>query len=104
MCIRDRYLAWMSIVVYAVGLSFYVCLFAVKAGRATSVQWMISFWVAFVEVRWCATNTRTHSDFLLPRDTALVTCFEPCAQVLFTFLMRLSLLSPLLLLVATVVA
>lgn len=31
-------------------MSFYVCLFAVKAGKATSVQWMISFWVAFVEV------------------------------------------------------
>ncbi len=45
-----KYLAWLFIVVYAVGLSFYVCLFAVKAGRATSVQWMISFWVAFVEV------------------------------------------------------
>lgn len=46
-----KYLAWMFIVVYAVGLSFYVCLFAVKAGRATSVQWMASFWIAFVEVR-----------------------------------------------------
>ncbi|CAM9463784.1 unnamed protein product, partial [Ectocarpus sp. 12 AP-2014] len=44
-----KWLAWLFIVVYAVGLSFYVCLFAVKAGRATSVQWMISFWVAFFE-------------------------------------------------------
>ncbi|CAM9866972.1 unnamed protein product, partial [Ectocarpus fasciculatus] len=47
LCIKC--LAWLFIVVYAVGLSFYVCLFAVKAGRATSVQWMISFWVAFFE-------------------------------------------------------
>lgn len=45
-----KFLAWLFIVVYAVGLSFYVCLFAVKAGRATSIQWMISFWVAFAEV------------------------------------------------------
>ncbi|CAB1097917.1 unnamed protein product [Ectocarpus sp. CCAP 1310/34] len=48
LCIKC--LAWLFIVMYAVGLSFYVCLFAVKAGRATSVQWMISFWVAFAEV------------------------------------------------------
>ncbi|CAM9347803.1 unnamed protein product, partial [Scytosiphon promiscuus] len=46
---RTKGLAWLFIVGYAVGLSFYVCLFAVKAGRATSVQWMISFWVAFAE-------------------------------------------------------
>lgn len=45
-----KYLAWLTVVAYAVGMSFYVCLFAVKAGRATSVQWMISFWVAFAEV------------------------------------------------------
>lgn len=48
-----KLLAWMFVVVYTVGLSFYVCLFAVKAGRATSVQWMISFWVAFAEVSPC---------------------------------------------------
>lgn len=43
--------AWLVVVAYAVGMSFYVCLFAVKAGTATSVQWMISFWLAFCEVR-----------------------------------------------------
>lgn len=46
-----KFVAWLVVVVYTLGMSFYVCLFAVKAGRATSVQWMISFWVAFVEVR-----------------------------------------------------
>lgn len=45
-----KYLAWLCIVTYAVGMAFYVCLFAVKAGKATSIQWMISFWVAFAEV------------------------------------------------------
>ncbi|CAM9866176.1 unnamed protein product, partial [Pylaiella littoralis] len=44
-----KFVAWLVVVVYTLGMSFYVCLFAVKAGRATSVQWMISFWVAFVE-------------------------------------------------------
>lgn len=73
-----KYLAWLLIVIYAVGLSFYVCLFAVKAGRATSVQWMISFWVAFVEVRWCLTHTRTLGDFLLPLSTAPGARPKPC--------------------------
>lgn len=47
----SKYLAWLFVIVYALAMSFYVGLFAVKAGRATSVQWMVSFWVAFIEVR-----------------------------------------------------
>ena len=45
-----KLIAWLVVIAYAVGMSFYVCLFAVKAGAATSVQWMISFWLAFCEV------------------------------------------------------
>ena len=78
-----KYSAWLFIVIYAVGLSFYVCLFAVKAGRATSVQWMISFWVAFVEVRWCLTHTHTLAWFpFFSRHCSSAACREPCAQML----------------------
>lgn len=43
-------LAWLFVAIYAAGLAFYVCLFAVKAGRETAMQWMISFWIALFEV------------------------------------------------------
>lgn len=73
LCIKC--LAWLFIVVYAVGLSFYVCLFAVKAGRATSVQWMISFWVAFFEV--------SHALAPLPPLPAKAACISTGVRVLF---------------------
>ncbi|CAM9106632.1 unnamed protein product, partial [Laminaria digitata] len=44
-----KLVAWLVVIAYAVGMSFYVCLFAVKAGESTSAQWMISFWLAFCE-------------------------------------------------------
>ena len=46
-----KYLAWFLVSAYAMAVLYYVCLFAVKAGKATSIQWTISFWVAFIEVR-----------------------------------------------------
>lgn len=44
-------LAWIFVALYAVSMAFYVCLFAVKAGREMAIQWMISFWIALIEVR-----------------------------------------------------